>query len=208
MAYLGRHRGAGLLQQVPQLLPLVRAAGVVELDLALALPQRLRLPPQLLVHLLLLLVVARLAAGLQVDLVDAPVVQLLAEGQRAHLLHHVQLARAVEVEDGGEGAGVAVEEVLAVVEAVVVADLQQGLVGVAVPQLAQPGAGQPVQGPPQHLVEETPHVEPDPAEEGLAADDVGRARWQRCAAGDAPPRTPVRHLLLSGCATRSRLELR
>ena len=87
------------------------------------LPERLRLPPQLLVHLLLLLVVARLAARLQVDLVDAPVVQLLAERQRAHLLHHVQLARAVEVEDGGERSGVAVEEVLVVVEAVVVSDL-------------------------------------------------------------------------------------
>ncbi|TNN42629.1 hypothetical protein EYF80_047184 [Liparis tanakae] len=162
---------AGLLQQVPELLPLVGAAAVLLL-LAVLLPQRVRLPPQLLVHLLLLLVVARLAARLQVDLVDAPVVQLLAEGQGAHLLHHVQLPRAVEVEDGGEGHRVAVEEVLVLREAVVVADLQQRLVGVAVPQAAQAGPGQPVQCSPQDLVRETPDVEPDPSGARLDADDV------------------------------------
>lgn len=76
--------------------------------------------------------VAGLAAGLQVDFVDAPVVKLLAEAQRAHLLHHVQSPSAVEVEDGGEGAWMAVKEVLVVVEAVVVAHLEQRVVRVAV----------------------------------------------------------------------------
>ena len=143
------------------------------------LPHVLGLPLQLLVHLLLLLVVPGLAAGLQVDLVDAPEVQLLAEGQGAHLLHHVQLPGAVEVEDGGEGAGVPVEEVLVAVQAVVVAYLHDGVMGVAVPQLAQSGAGQPVQGPPQDFVEEAPDVESHPAGVRLAADDVHRVRWQR-----------------------------
>ena len=117
-----------------------------------------------------------LAAGFQVDLVDAPEVQLLTEGERAHLLHHVQLARAVEVKDGGEGSRVSVEEVLVVIQAVVVAYLHDGLVGVAVPQLAQPCPGQPVQRPPQDFVEEASHVESHPTGVRLAADDVHRIR--------------------------------
>lgn len=72
--YLGSHRGAGLLQEIPQLLPLVWAAGVVELSLSLPLPHRLCLPPQFLIHLLFFLVVAGLAAGLQVYLINSPVV--------------------------------------------------------------------------------------------------------------------------------------
>lgn len=115
-----------------------------------------------------------LAAGLQVDLVDAPEVQLLAEGERAHLLHHVQLPGAVEVKDGGEGAGVSVEEVLVVIQAVVVAYLHDRVVGIAVPQFAQPCAGQPVQRPPQDFVEEAPDVQSHPAGVRLAADDVHR----------------------------------
>ena len=55
-----------------------------------------------------------LAARLQVEFVDLPEVEVVGEGEHAHLLDEVQLARAVEVEDGREGARVAVEEVLVV----------------------------------------------------------------------------------------------
>lgn len=72
--YLGSYRWAGLLQEIPQFPPLVRAAGVIKLSLSLPLPQSLCLPPQLLVHLFFFLVVTSLAAGLQVDLVNPPVV--------------------------------------------------------------------------------------------------------------------------------------
>ena len=82
-----------------------------------------------------------LAAGLQVQLINAPVLEVLAEGQDTHLLHQMQLARAVEVEDGGKGARVAVEEVLVVGQGVVVAEVQQRVVGAALPQLAQARVG-------------------------------------------------------------------
>ena len=55
-----------------------------------------------------------LAAGLQVELVDLPEVEVVRECEHAHLLDEVKFACAVEVEDGGEGARVAVEEVLVV----------------------------------------------------------------------------------------------
>lgn len=147
--------------------------------MSVPLPHVLGLPFELLVHLLLFLVVPGLAAGLQVDLVDAPEVQLLAEGEGAHLLHHVQLSCAVEVQDGGEGAGVSVEKVLVVIQAVVVTYLHDGVVGVAVPQLAQSCAGQPVQRPPQDFMEEAPDVQSHSAGVGLAADYVHRIRRQR-----------------------------
>lgn len=67
-----------------------------------------------------------LTARLQVQLVDAPVLQVVAEGEHAHLVHQVQLAGAVEVEDGAEALGVAVEEVFVVDERVVVAELCHG----------------------------------------------------------------------------------
>ena len=55
-----------------------------------------------------------LAAWLEVELVDLPEVEVVGEGEDAHLLDQVQLARPVKVEDGGEGARVTVEEVLVV----------------------------------------------------------------------------------------------
>lgn len=97
-SYLGRYGGVGLLQEIPELFPFVSTASVIKF-LPFPFPQGLGFSLQLLVHLLLLLVVAGLAAGLQVDLIHPPVVQLLAEGQGAHLLHHVQLASTVEVQD-------------------------------------------------------------------------------------------------------------
>lgn len=165
--------------------------------MSIPVPHVLGLSFELLVHLLLFLVIPGLAAGLQVDLVDAPEVQLLAEREGAHLLHHVQLPGAVEVQDGGEGAGVSVEKVLAVIQVVVVAYLHDGVVGVAVSQLAQSCAGQPVQRPPQDFVEETPDVESHSLGVGLAADDVHRIRWQR----GARPRPRIDHLRSSHSVT-------
>ena len=62
-SYLGSHGRVGLLQQVPEFLPLLRAAGVIKL-FTLAFPHGLRLPPQFFVHLLLLLMIPGLAARL------------------------------------------------------------------------------------------------------------------------------------------------
>lgn len=135
--YLGRYRRIGLLQKVPEFFPLLCAAGVIKL-LAFPLPHGLCLPLELLVHLLLFLVVPRLAAGLQVDLIDSPVVQLLAERQGAHLLHHVQFARAVEVQDRSKCPRVPIEEVLILFQVVVIAYIHEGFVGVAVSELTQP----------------------------------------------------------------------
>ena len=55
-----------------------------------------------------------LAAWLEVELVDLPEVEVVGEGEHAHLLDEMEFARAVKVEDGGEGARVAVEEILVV----------------------------------------------------------------------------------------------
>lgn len=61
-SYLCSHGRVGLLQQVPQFLPLFRAARVIKL-FSLPLAHGLRLPPQLFVHLLLLLMIPGLATG-------------------------------------------------------------------------------------------------------------------------------------------------
>lgn len=65
-----------------------------------------------------------------------------------------------------------VEEVFVFVQAVVVTDFHQGLMGVALSKLAETGPGQPIQGPPQDLVVQTPDVKADPAGAGLGPDDV------------------------------------
>lgn len=95
-SYLCSHRGVRLLQQVPQLLPFLGAASVIEF-FPLSLSHGLRLSPQFFVHLLFLLMVPGLAARLQVDLIDPPVIKLLAKRERAHLFHHVELPCPVEI---------------------------------------------------------------------------------------------------------------
>lgn len=121
---------------------------MVKLPLSVPLTQCLRFPPQLLVHLLLFLMIARLAARLQINLINTPVIELLSERERAHLLHHVQLPSAIEVQDARERARVPVEEVLILVQAVIIAHLHERLVRVAVAQLPQTRAREPVQSPP------------------------------------------------------------
>lgn len=137
--------------------------------------------------------VAGLAAGLQVDLIHPPVVQLLAEGQGAHLLHHVQLASTVEVQDWGECPRVPVKEVLILLQVVVITDLHEGVVCVAVSELTQPGPWQPVQGPPENLVGQPPHIELDPAGAGLAPDDLRGVRRQRGSRARSMLIHPQRH---------------
>jgi hypothetical protein len=92
---------------------------------------------------LLARVVLILAAGLQEDLINHPVLQVVAEGQHAHLINDVELPRAVEVEDGVEGARVAVEEVLVVHEAVGVAKAEDVVVGGGLHQLPCSGQASP-----------------------------------------------------------------
>lgn len=72
-----------------------------------------------------------------------------------------------------------VEEVFIFIQTVVIADLHQGLVGVALSELSQTSPGQPIQGPPQNFVVQTPDVEADPAGAGLGADDVDGLRGKR-----------------------------
>jgi len=50
-----------------------------------------------------------LAAGLEVQLVDAPVLEVVGERQNAHLLNEVKLSCTVEVEHGRERARVTIE---------------------------------------------------------------------------------------------------
>ena len=65
-----------------------------------------------------------MAAGLEVQFVDAPVLEVVTEGEDAHLVHQMQLPCPVQVEDGGEGARVSVEEELVVRKVVVVAEFE------------------------------------------------------------------------------------
>lgn len=116
-----------LLQHVPHILLVLCTLAIAKLFF-FALPETLGLLAHFLVHVLLPLMVLVLTARLQVELVDAPVLQVVAEGEHTHLVHQVQLARPVEVEDGAEALGVSVEEVFVVYQRVVVAELCHGCV--------------------------------------------------------------------------------
>ena len=83
------------------------------------------------------LVVPLLTARLQVELVNAPVVQVLFEGHRAALLSQVEFARPVEVDDGPEVPGMSVKVVLVVLLVVLVAQVQDLLSAPSPPQFAQ-----------------------------------------------------------------------
>lgn len=72
-----------------------------------------------------------------------------------------------------------IKEILILIQVVVIAHLQEALVGVAVPQLPQACAGQPVQRSPQHLVVETPHVDLNSPGARFAPNDVHGFRWER-----------------------------
>lgn len=89
----GRSR---FLQQIPQPLLILRALSLAKF-LLLPLPQRLRLLPHLLVHVLLPLMILVLATTLQIQLVDSPVLEVVAERQHAHLVDEVELAGTIEI---------------------------------------------------------------------------------------------------------------
>ena len=55
--------------------------------------------------------------------------EILSKGKDAHLVGQVQLSRSIEVEDGVEGPGVAVEEELVLDDGVVAAEGDDLLVG-------------------------------------------------------------------------------
>ena len=52
-----------------------------------------------------------LTAGLQEKLVNAPVSEVLTECQHAHVVLHMELSCSVEVQNGVEGAGVAIKKI-------------------------------------------------------------------------------------------------
>ena len=87
----------------------------------------------------------------QVQLVDAPVLQILLEGHRAALLAEVKTTRPVEVDDGAEVARVPVEVILVVLHVELVAELQDLRRALGPPQLAQPRLGQSLQQHPGHV---------------------------------------------------------
>lgn len=89
--------------------------------------------------------VSLLAAGFHVQLVYAPVLQVVTKGQDAHFLHKVQLSRSIEVQDGGEGARMAVKEKFVSVSVVVITKFQNLVLCEAVPESAQSRAWQAVQ---------------------------------------------------------------
>ena len=94
------------------------------------------------------LVVPLLTAGLQIQFINAPVVQVLLEGNRTPLLSQVKFPRPVEVDDGPEVPGMSVEVVLIVLRVELVAQLQDLLSAPSPPQFAQPCLRQPVyEGP-------------------------------------------------------------
>lgn len=51
--------------------------------------------------------------------------------------------------------------------------------GVAVSEFAQPGAWEPVQGPPQDLVRQAPYIDTDSSGSGFDPDNVYGLWWQR-----------------------------
>lgn len=78
------------------------------------------------------LMILVLTTGLEVELVNAPVLKIVAEGQDTHFFDQMQFSCPVKVQDGGKGPRVPVKEELVVLQVVVVAQLHQHLVCVAV----------------------------------------------------------------------------
>ena len=69
------------------------------------------------------------AAAVQVVGTETPIVEILSKGKDTHLVGQVQLSRSIEVEDGVEGPGVAVEEELVLDDGVIAAEGDDLLVG-------------------------------------------------------------------------------
>lgn len=121
------------LKKIPQILLVLGTFAFAELFL-FALSERFRFLAHFLVNMLLALVVLVLAATLKVELIDAPICKIVAERQHAHFIHQMKLAGAIEVENRAEGLGMPVEEILVIDQGVIVAELGDRLVGIAIPQ--------------------------------------------------------------------------
>ena len=68
----------------------------------------------LLLHMLLSRVELVLTTGLQVNLVNLPVIEVITKSHHAHLVHHVKTARTVKVQNRVETSWMTVKEVLIV----------------------------------------------------------------------------------------------
>jgi hypothetical protein len=80
---------------------------------------------------LLALLVATATTGVNEELIDAPVLDLLAEGEHTQLLHDMQLPRVIKIQNISEEGGVPIEIVLFISHTVIIAQLQNGLFRVA-----------------------------------------------------------------------------
>ena len=102
-----------LLDEVPQApLVLCKLAGAkVLLNLLLNVGR-------LLLHLVLDELLAGvelvLTTGLQVNLVNLPVLEVIGKGHHAHLIHHVKIARTVKVQNRIETSWMTVKEIFIV----------------------------------------------------------------------------------------------
>ena len=96
------------LEQVPHLTSQISEPAAAEV-FSRAHLKALRLLAHLFEDVLLALVISVLTAGLEVELVDAPVLEVVGKRQHTHLLDQMQLPGAVEVEHGRERARVTVE---------------------------------------------------------------------------------------------------
>ena len=96
------------------------------------------------------------------------------EGEHAHLLDQVQLAGAIEVEDGRERARMSVKEELHAGEIIVVAQLHERVVGCATSQLTEACVWHACECPPHDLVSRAADVEDDPTTGSLASFDRQR----------------------------------
>ena len=120
-----------------------------------------------------------LAARFKVQFIDAPVLEIVRESHDAHLLDQMQFTRPVEIEDGRKGTRMAVEKVFVVHEGVVVTEIHNGLVTVAVSQSTEASVWQSLQRSPQDLVTHSAYVDADATVESSAPHDHKRFWRQR-----------------------------
>ena len=102
-----------LLDEVPQALLVLGelARAKVFLDLFLYVEG---LFLHLFLHMLLSRVELVLTTGLQVNLVNLPVLEVIGKGHHAHLIHHVKTARTVKVQNRIETSWMTVKEIFVV----------------------------------------------------------------------------------------------
>ena len=163
-SYPGSHRRLWLLHQVPETtLPLCTAATSEVLVAAASLASHaLRLFTHLLEHVLLALVIAVLAARLQVELVDAPVLKVVGERQDADVVDKVQLTGPVEIEHRRKRARMSIEEELHRRRVEIVAQRAERVaVRRTATQAAETRVRHAFQSPPEGLVTDAADVEHD-----------------------------------------------